>query len=500
MRALGSRILHKRPNILLKIKPKGFKTRNSLLKITSIPISLCALHIRPDLSTSSTTILVKPIDKNTFFKDLADLLLRLFNSVLVFFRGLTIFIIFFPTIITSPLLFSKGGSEFWIELLIGCSEVAGPVYVKLCQWASTRRDLFPSLICDRLSRLQKSASTHSWRHTFNELQECYGGKYDQVFIRFDHEPIGSGCCAQVYRACILEEGRELEVAVKVVHPGLQQQFNRDLVVMSSVSSFLAWLFPSLAWLNLQKSVEEFGLLMTGQIDLLKEAENLEIFRQNFANNKRITFPRPIHDLSSSSVLVETWEQGQTITDFLSNTRTESGEGDEAAIAELGVDMLLKMVFTDNYWHGDLHPGNILVKQTNQAPCLIILDAGISSALSAADSRTLALTFQAIVKGDTSRVGSLFLERSYHECTNSAEFIRELADLINKARGNQLTLRRVDVAELLSNLFSILSRHHVRLDASFSSVVLAIAVIEGLARTLNPDLDLLTRALPFLVLP
>jgi len=132
--------------------------------------------------------------------------------------------------------------------------------------------------------------------------------------------------------------------------------------------------------------------------------------------------------------------------------------------------------------------------------LIILDAGISSALSAADSRTLALTFQAIVKGDTSRVGSLFLERSYHECTNSAEFNRELADLINKARGNQLTLRRVDVAELLSNLFSILSRHHVRLDASFSSVVLAIAVIEGLARTLNPDLDLLTRALPFLVLP
>lgn len=424
------------------------------------------------------------------------MLLRLFNSVLVFFRGLTIFLIFLPTIITSPLLLWKGrGSEFWIELVIGCCEMAGPVYVKLCQWASTRRDLFPSPICDRLSRLQKSASTHSWRHTFNELQECYDGKYDQVFVRFDREPVGSGCCAQVYRACILEDGKELEVAVKVVHPGLQQQFKLDLVVMYSASSFFTWIFPSLAWLNLQKAVEEFGLLMTGQIDLLKEAENLQVFGKNFADNKRITFPRPLPSLSSSSVLVETWEEGHTLTDFI---RGESGEG--ALIAELGVDMLLKMVFTDNYWHGDLHPGNILVKQMDQVPHLIILDAGISSSLSAEDSRTLALTFQAIVKGDTTRVGSLFLERSYHECANSAEFIGELAALINKARGNQLTLRRVDVAELLSSLFSILSRHHVRLDSSFSSVVLAIAVIEGLARTLDPDLDLLTRALPFLVLP
>merc|ERR1712142_1029893 len=144
------------------------------------------------------------------------------------------------------------------------------------------------------------------------------------------------------------------------------------------------------------------------------------------------------------------------------------------------------------------PGNILVRQTDQGPCLVILDAGISSSLTPANSKVLANTFEAIVKGDTHRVGSLFLEKSYHECSNKKEFIRELAALINSARGDQLTLRRVDVTDLLSKLFSILSRHHVRLDSAFSSVVLAIGVVEGLARSLDPDLDLLTRALPFLV--
>ncbi|XP_023338999.1 uncharacterized aarF domain-containing protein kinase 2 isoform X2 [Eurytemora carolleeae] len=293
-----------------------------------------------------------------------------------------------------------------------------------------------------------------------------------------------------------ENGVEVEVAVKVVHPGLRDLLNKDLAVMKYMSRCITWIFPSLTWLSLETGVEEFGQLMTGQVDLEKEGDHLEVFRKHFSKNQRIRFPRPLRHLSNTEILVETWADGDSIDSYI---RSADSSETKIELARLGVDMLLQMVFKDNYWHGDLHPGNILVTHTSQGPCLNVLDTGISASLSNVDRKNLVETFRAIVKGDGSRVGELFLDRSIHECEDKNGFIKELAELVLHARGQQLTLDRVDVSELLKTLFSILSRFHVRLDASFSSVVLAVLVLEGLGRSLDPNIDLLTRAIPYLAL-
>merc|ERR1711974_133282 len=115
-----------------------------------------------------------------------------------------------------------------------------------------------------------------------------------------------------------------------------------------------------------------------------------------------------------------------------------------------------------------------------------------------DRQNILDTFRAILAGDGSRVGQLFLERSYHQCEDQPAFIQEMADIVEEARRSQLCLDRVDVPSLLQSVFSTLIKHRVRLDANFSSVIIAIAIVEGLGRALDPSLDLIPKTLPYLI--
>ena len=129
--------------------------------------------------------------------------------------------------------------------------------------------------------------------------------------------------------------------------------------------------------------------------------------------------------------------------------------------------------------------------------LVILDPGIVSTLSDRDLINFRQTFKAILTGDGRKVGELFLDRSKHECTDSQAFVSEMADLVLEARGQQLMLQRLNVSELLTKVFNTLMLHRVKLEANYASVILAIMVLEGLGRTLDPELDLIVKALPFL---
>lgn len=373
-------------------------------------------------------------------------------------------------------------------------ETAGPVYIKLSQWASTRRDIFPVTVCNRLAKLQRETKPHKWKETVSVLNKEWGPDW-KCRIHLDQEVKGSGCCAQVYKGVIKRAGEEHEVAVKVVHPGLRKQLEVDFLVMEFGAKFITWLLPSTNWLNLNKAVSEFRNLLLDQVDMRKETANLITFRRNFLDyTSDIFFPEPIVDFCGSEVLVEDWVDGLTITEYMDREDMNSVIG-RKNLASLGVDMLLKMIFVDNYWHGDLHPGNVLV--TNDMK-LCVIDTGVASSLSRVDRENLILTFKAVVLGNSMKVGELFLERSYHECLDKEKFIAEMGNIVSNARNAQLSLDRIDVCSLLYSVFDTLMKHKVRLDANFSSVVIAIAIVEGLGRALDPQLDLVERALPYLV--
>ncbi|XP_063225567.1 uncharacterized aarF domain-containing protein kinase 2-like isoform X3 [Bacillus rossius redtenbacheri] len=307
----------------------------------------------------------------------------------------------------------------------------------------------------------------------------------------------------------------IPVAVKVLHPAIERTLRQDLSIMKGVARMVTWMFPSLHWLSLSDCVDDFAQTMKAQVDFHVEAGNLERFTHNFESNDAVVFPRPLWALTRPYLLVETFEEGRPMQDYVSGRRRDP------RLAELGINTIFKMVFEDNFVHGDLHPGNMLVQERArsgavqkrgwlsglrvrprlpQAPerRLVVLDCGIVTRLDARGEKALKAVFSAVANNDGDRVAELFLEHSNHQCDDPAGFKQEMRELVTAALSKNVTLQSVQVAGLLSSLFQTITKHKVKLDGSFSSIILAMMVLEGLGRSLDPTIDVVDKAKPFLL--
>lgn len=503
-------------------------------------------------------------------------------------RALILLFKFTPILLLYPLtLLSQRWASCWLSALLWVTESSGPTFIKLGQWASTRRDIFSQEFCDLFSRLHVRVQSHSWAHTKQCLKRAFGEGWRQLFVFDSKEPVGSGCVAQVYRAKArvssvedpafqelveslekedlleaweipglgdamnqwlgseqvgkveeLSENQEstagfpytrrkyteedclMPVAIKVLHPGIRRQVQIDLILMK-VGSVLISFLPGLKWLSLPEVVDEFEKLMTKQIDLRFEARNIERFKNNFKDLEYVKFPTPLRPFVTRTVLVETYEESEPISSYL---KSEVPAAIKQRIARMGVDTLLKMVFVDNFVHGDLHPGNILVQSDQGAgpqdratltdlwdtvvvsmrpsppPLrLVLLDAGIVAQLNETDLCNLRAVFTAVALRQGERVAELILKHARaSECKDVPRFKKEMSELVNHALSDTLSLGKIQVADLLSRVFGLLIRHKVKLESNFASVVFAIMVLEGLGRSLDPNLDLLEIAKPLLL--
>ncbi|XP_041853889.1 uncharacterized aarF domain-containing protein kinase 2 [Melanotaenia boesemani] len=512
-------------------------------------------------------------------------------------RALVLLLKFGPLLLLSPLaLASSNFASYWLDALLWVTETSGPTFIKLGQWASTRRDIFSQKFCDRFSKLHVKVRPHSWAHTKQCLRRAFGEDWRGVLVFESKEPVGSGCIAQVYRGWakvaqvedpafqllveemekedlleaweipglrgvanslrhlwrsdknevgyeetnypdgLHEEGstegeRLIPVAIKVVHPGVRRQVEIDLLLMKA-GSWLLHCLPGLKWLSMCEVVEEFEKLMTKQIDLRFEARNIELFRENFRDVDHVKFPTPLRPFVTRNILVETFEESEPISNYLSS---EIPVEVKQRIARMGVDTLLKMVFVDNFVHGDLHPGNILVQcreplagssdatsisvehhgkttltdlwdtvvvSVRPDPCplqLVLLDAGIVAQLSDHDLANFKAVFTAVVLRQGERVAELILHHARaNECQDVLQFKKEMAELVDHAVSNTLSLGKIQVADLLSRVFGLLIKHKVKLESNFASIVFAIMVLEGLGRSLDPNLDILDLAKPLLL--
>lgn len=244
---------------------------------------------------------------------------------------------------------------WYLRLCLRCVEHSGAAVIKLLQWSSSRPDLFGHDFCRIFSKLQDDTTPHSWRHTKRLMQQAYGGDWRER-IQLD-EILGSGCIGQVYKGKILtnSNAEPQAVAVKVLHPAVQDDIDADLDLLRVAVRLAPHLpgtaFASVKWLNLEGVVEEFAHLLKLQIDLRREADNLRRFNENFRDNDAIQFPQLIADFEpTENTLVESFCEGVPVVEFCRLHRDEKPL--LTRMCNQAIRAVCQMIFLDNMVHGD----------------------------------------------------------------------------------------------------------------------------------------------------
>lgn len=337
------------------------------------------------------------------------------------------------------------------------------------------------------------------------------------------------------------------VAIKVLHPRVERMVRRDLRIMGFFAAVLNAI-PTMEWLSLPDEVEQFGEMMRLQLDLRIESANLSIFRRNFKDRTTAWFPYPYTEFTTRQVLVEEFAQGIPLSDFMEN----GGGVFQQEIADEGLDAFLRMLLLDNFVHADLHPGNIMVRfyqsskphlpfskhkdehpeeqpdVTEQVlarlrpfrhrkdtkawtaelqkidsegyrPQLIFIDTGLVTELNATNRRNFLDLFKAVAEFDGYKAGHLMCERCRQpEAVIDQEiFALKMQHLVLGVKSRTLALGNMKIGDILNEVLGMVREHHVRMEGDFVNVVISILLLEGIGRSLNPDIDLLSSALPIL---
>ncbi|XP_010260692.1 PREDICTED: probable serine/threonine-protein kinase abkC isoform X2 [Nelumbo nucifera] len=398
---------------------------------------------------------------------LTSLMFSLLEGFIVFLRSFYLAILFLPTMTMAPFAdcFGTQFRKVWLQVVRFTLEKAGPAFIKWGQWAATRPDLFPRDLCIELSKLHSKAPAHSFAFTKRTIESAFGRKLPEIFEDFEEEPVASGSIAQVHKASLRfrypgQQVKPIVVAVKVRHPGVGEAIRRDFMIINLVAKISNFI-PTLKWLRLDESVQQFAVFMMSQVDLAREAAQLNRFIYNFRRWKDVSFPRPLYPLVHPAVLVETYEQGENVSHYVDET--EGNNRVKSALAHIGTHALLKMLLVDNFIHADMHPGNILVRVAENKstpkrifkskPHVIFLDVGMTTELSKNDRVNLLEFFKAVALRDGRTAAECTLRLSKQQsCPNPEAFIegwqRKLDPGYNMMQTLQTLLFKADWAESL----------------------------------------------------
>lgn len=324
----------------------------SYMVVPSMFALICGTHSAWAEAAPSTHVVYDP--RNTLYMHAQDshiyvtgLILSIFEGIFMLIRAFYLAVLFTPSITMAPFADSFGPRfrKLWLQVVHQTLERAGPAFIKWGQWAATRPDLFPKDLCEELSKLHMKAPEHSFAYTKKTIERAFGRKLTEIFDDFEEAPVASGSIAQVHRASLRSRypGRQIKpilVAVKVRHPGVGESIKRDFEIINVVAKISGFI-PALNWLRLDESVQQFAVFMMSQVDLAREAAHLSRFIYNFRRWKDVSFPKPVYPLVHPAVLVETFEDGESVAHYVDDR--EGNERVKRALAHIGTHALLKML-------------------------------------------------------------------------------------------------------------------------------------------------------------
>ena len=370
-------------------------------------------------------------------------------------------------------------------------EELGPIFVKFGQAISTRRDLLPPDIADELAKLQDAVPPFPAEQAKAIIEGAYGEPVGTVFERFDNEPLAAASIAQVHTAK-LKAGTE--VIVKVLRPGVDGQIERDLGVLRMLAGLADRYWEHGKRLRPLEVVDEYEHTILDELDLMREAANTAQLKRNFQGSDMLYVPEVYWDYCRPEVLVQERIFGTPISDM--DTLRAAGTNIQL-LAENGVEIFFTQVFRHNFFHADMHPGNIFVLHDDPAkPKYAAVDFGIVGTLSPEDQRYLAENFLAFFDRDYHRIARLHLDSGWVPAGTRVDQLESAVRTVCEPIFNK-PLAEISFAQVLLRLFRVAQRFDVEIQPQLILLHKTLFNIEGLGRQLYPQLDLWKTAHPVL---
>jgi predicted unusual protein kinase regulating ubiquinone biosynthesis (AarF/ABC1/UbiB family) len=363
----------------------------------------------------------------------------------------------------------------------------GPTFIKIGQSLSTRVDFFSPIYVEALSQLQDRVPAFDVETAIETIETELGASIETLFAEFDPIPLAAASLGQVHRAK-LRTGTA--VAIKVQRPGLQQLFELDFQIINKLLWWVDRLLPKKRSRELRAIHQEFFTLLFQEINYTKEGQNAERFRSNFKANKLVTAPEIYWKYTTGKVLTMSYIPGIKIDD---RATLEACGFDPKKINQLGICCYLNQLLVDGFFQADPHPGNMAIVADGR---LVVYDFGMMAELKHISTDVMIETFWAVMKKDGVVVTEKLIELGLIEPVADMRPIKRVIEFLVE----RFTDRPVDVREferIKSEVTALFIQQPFQISPEMSFILKALSTLDGIARTLDPEYNLVVAAQPFI---
>ncbi|WP_310419212.1 AarF/ABC1/UbiB kinase family protein [Chamaesiphon sp. OTE_8_metabat_110] len=373
------------------------------------------------------------------------------------------------------------------QKLVNTAIGLGPTFIKIGQSLSTRVDFFPPTYTAALSQLQDRVPAFDAHEAIEIIETELGATLDLSFAYFDPIPLAAASLGQVHKAK-LRTGTE--VVIKVQRPGLQRLFELDFQVIEKLLWWVDRLLPKKRSAELRAIHQEFFTLLFQEIDYTKEGQNADRFRSNFQDDKSVVVPKIHWKYTSNKVLTMSYLPGIKIDD---RATLEACGFDPKKINQLGICCYLKQLLVDGFFQADPHPGNMAIMADGK---LVVYDFGMMAELKHISTDRMIETFWAVMKKDETAVTNNLIELGLVEPVADMRPIKRVIEFMLE----RFTDRPVDIKEfdrIKSEVTTLFVQQPFQLSPEMSFILKALSTLDGIARTLDPEYNLVVAAQPFI---
>jgi ubiquinone biosynthesis protein len=362
-------------------------------------------------------------------------------------------------------------------------EELGPTFIKLGQILSTRPDLLPPVFIQEFEKLQDRAPSVPVEDVIEQVENALGHPLAELYAEFDPEPIATASMAQVHRARLFD-GRD--VVIKVQRPGIGPQIRSDLAILYYMAKLGEATVDEIGLYNPVGIVREFDRAINEELNFLHEAANNETARENATGVADYIIPEIIQELTASTVITQTYIDGEKLSSI------EVGSERALKLCTIAMEAAFQQIFTDGFFHGDPHPGNMLVTQSNQ---VAFLDWGLVGTLSVGQQDELVDLIVAIISNDVDGITRTVLRMGRPDGRVN---LRHLRTDVQRIRDLHLTrsLDKLNLGAMMEDIMEVAHTHRIRVNPEYALLTKATATVEGVLRSVYPDLDIIGTLKPY----